>query len=161
VSAVDADLLIYDQVTHQVHHLNTTAASVWRACDGQRTVADLAVATGVSLDLVGQAVTTLDRAGLLASPLPATLRATRQSRRAFVKAGAAAGVAVPVVISMTAPIAAGVPSGQCWNLNCQIAIPQCIWVPASLPYATCLSSDQCATGGPCFQWAVNQPPPIE
>lgn len=39
---IDGDLLLFDPVTANTHHLNETAHAIWRMCDGTRTVADLA-----------------------------------------------------------------------------------------------------------------------
>ncbi|HET8634386.1 MAG TPA: PqqD family protein, partial [Gemmatimonadales bacterium] len=36
VSKTSNDLLVYDQRTHHIHHLNEAAAAIWRMCDGQR-----------------------------------------------------------------------------------------------------------------------------
>jgi hypothetical protein len=40
------EVLVYDKTAHHIHHLNASAAQVWYLCDGERTVADLAVETG-------------------------------------------------------------------------------------------------------------------
>ena len=39
---IDGDLLLFDPVTANTHHLNETAHAIWRMCDGTRTVADIA-----------------------------------------------------------------------------------------------------------------------
>lgn len=39
---IDGDLLLFDPVTANTHHLNETAHAIWRMCDGTRTVADMA-----------------------------------------------------------------------------------------------------------------------
>ncbi len=42
VQEVGEELVIHDQERRKAHRLNPTAALVWRHCDGQRSVADLA-----------------------------------------------------------------------------------------------------------------------
>ena len=85
--SVGDELVIYDERTHEAHHLSPTAAQVWRHADGERDVADLASALRLSiaaapgeevplpddaesLELVRLALVELDRAGLLARAVP-------------------------------------------------------------------------------------------
>ena len=46
VNAVGGEVLVYDRASNQIHHLNESSATVWRLCDGERTVADIARAAG-------------------------------------------------------------------------------------------------------------------
>lgn len=116
-----AEVLVYDQASSHIHHLNQTSAVIWRLCDGRRTVADLAQLSSRSLghpvseDLITEALTLLGEADLLVEPLSPTLRQTRQSRRAFLRRTAVAGgLAVPAIVSVAAPAAAGsIVSPQC------------------------------------------------
>lgn len=41
VQEMDGELLVYDMTTGKGHSLNPTSASVWKACDGSRTVGGL------------------------------------------------------------------------------------------------------------------------
>lgn len=43
------EILIYDLRSQQAHCLNATAAAIWRACDGQTTVAALAAAASAAI----------------------------------------------------------------------------------------------------------------
>ena len=42
------ELLVYDETSHQIHHLNAEAASVWRLCDGVRSIDAIARDSGMS-----------------------------------------------------------------------------------------------------------------
>jgi hypothetical protein len=131
MNEVGDEVLVYDQGRHHIHHLNGTTATVWRLCDGRRTCEDLARAataslgSAVSTDLVRIALTKLDAAHLLESPLEGDLRRTPQTRRSFMRRTAIAGaVAVPMLVSMSAPTTAGV-SFTCnqagvWPEACEI-----------------------------------------
>ncbi len=98
------EVLVYDQAVHHIHHLNATAAKVWRLCDGERTVSEIAAEAGIAEDAVKLALRTLEDAQLLDAPLATTMRGT-QSRRAFMKKAAIAGQ-IPAIVSITAPISA-------------------------------------------------------
>jgi hypothetical protein len=49
VEAVENEILIYDRRAHHAHHLNHTVAEVWRACDGTRSEAELALVVSRAL----------------------------------------------------------------------------------------------------------------
>jgi hypothetical protein len=98
------EVLVYDQAVHHIHHLNATAAKVWRLCNGERTVSEIAAEAGINVDAVKLALRTLEDAQLLDGPLPAAMRGT-QSRRAFMKKAAVAGITVPAIVSISAPLA--------------------------------------------------------
>ena len=73
VRAVDGELVILDRTRGLIHQLNTTAAFVWKKCNGERAVADIAedVATEFDVSLqtaqqdVGATVRQLADLGLL------------------------------------------------------------------------------------------------
>jgi hypothetical protein len=119
ISEVETDLLIYDRRRHRAHCLNQTAAFVWRHCDGQTTVEQLSALLRDELEAAADdqtvwlALTQLDKARLLQSPVSAPDEVAAFSRRELLRrAGlAAAGVAlVPVVSSIVAPTAYAVVS---------------------------------------------------
>lgn len=56
------EVLVYDQTVHHIHHLNATATKVWRLCDGQRTVSEIAAEAGVAEEAVKLALRTLEDA---------------------------------------------------------------------------------------------------
>ena len=41
IEEMDEELLLYRPTTHQAIHLNSTAAAIWKLCDGTRTTKDL------------------------------------------------------------------------------------------------------------------------
>jgi len=100
------EVLVYDKHRHEIHHLNQTSAVIWRLCDGRRSVSSLAHEANMDMQAVQFALTKLDEANLLESPLGAGLRVSSPSRRAFLKKAAIAGAAVPVIASISAPNAA-------------------------------------------------------
>ena len=116
--SVGNELVIYDERTHDAHHLSPTAAQVWRLADGERDVPDLASALRQSIDqspgydaatldeadsleLVRLALAELDRAGLLTRALPdLAVLGEPISRRRMLNVTAAL---LPVVASIVAP----------------------------------------------------------
>lgn len=106
------ELIVYDRDTEKVHSLNSTSALVWRHCDGETSVADLAVLLHRELDLpadedlVWLALRNLNRARLLVAPFERPGTGIRPTRRQVIqKLGLAGGLALllPVVTSITAP----------------------------------------------------------
>ena len=139
VKTVAGEVLVYDLARHRAHRLNVAAAAVWRACDGTRTLAEIAMRatsdSGLTLDgaAVGYALTQLDRAHLLAEPgLPADTH-PRMTRRDLIRRGATLAT-IPLVASVLVPTAARAasPTGSCLQES-----------------SKCSSNDQCCSGN-CF-----------
>jgi hypothetical protein len=106
-SEVGGEVLVYDQTSHHVHHLNRSSAAIWKQCDGRTAVTSIAASLGLSIDTVQVALGSLARANLLEGSVPSSLAAPIQSRRSFLrKAAIAGGVALPTIVSITAPQAA-------------------------------------------------------
>ena len=69
------EMLVYEAHRPQAHRLNSTAAVIWRNCDGRKTMQDLVAIAGAALkipateDLVEIALDQLGKAGLLESGL--------------------------------------------------------------------------------------------
>ncbi len=74
MTVVQDDLLVYDQTVHEVLHLNSVAAVIWDMCDGTRTIADIAFATGHDPDVVIATLEMLATSSLLENPLPDAFR---------------------------------------------------------------------------------------
>lgn len=115
VEAVGEELLLYDQDSHTAHCLSPVAACVWRYCDGEHDLAELAQLAGVSEDLVADALYELREKDLLdaepqlmQSTIPGESR--RQAIGRIARYGAAA--AVPFVVSATAATPAMASSGE-------------------------------------------------
>jgi hypothetical protein len=118
--SIEDELLVYDGTTHQGHSLNRVAAAIWRRCDGQTSVPELARLVSVELgtsateEVVWHALGQLSDAFLLEEPPDAHLQARSLSRRELVeRLAAAAGLTLAVVTSMPIPAAAqaGSPGG--------------------------------------------------
>lgn len=101
------DLIVFDQVTNQLHTLPAAIAAVWNECTGSRSTAHLAQATNLSVDEVVAAVDQLSRAGLLMEPVSTN---SRHDRRKLLR-GAVVGAAI---VSVTVPSAAAQASTACW-----------------------------------------------
>jgi hypothetical protein len=111
---VGDEVVVYDEQTHQAHHLNRTASLVWRLANGRRSVGEMANVLHKVLDVpddedfVRLGLAELDKAGLLAHPLPAAGQPI--SRRELF--GVAAAL-LPLVVSIVAPTPA-----MAGTLNC-------------------------------------------
>lgn len=106
------EVLVYDLKRHKAHCLNQTAALVWKHCDGQNSVADIAtlmqgdLSTSVDEATVWLAVERLGKANLLAERITPPAGSPRLSRRdAMRRIGLGAALAVPVVMTVIAPTA--------------------------------------------------------
>src|SRR5439155_22958956 len=105
-------LMVYDQDRHEAHSLNQTAALVWRHCDGQTGVPELATLLQQELKLPAEeavvwlALDRLEKAHLLQERLLRSREAAGMSRRAVIrKLGLAGGLValLPLVDSLNAP----------------------------------------------------------
>jgi hypothetical protein len=112
VQELGDEVLVYDLDRHRAHCLNAAAALVWRRCDGETSLAEIAAALERDLRLpadeaiVSHALDRLDRAHLLASAPAAGTMLRRMSRRDLAsRTGLAMGATLllPVVISIVAP----------------------------------------------------------
>jgi hypothetical protein len=113
---VGEELLLYDQNSHTAHCLSPIAARLWRHCDGERDLAELAVLAGASEGLVADALHELRGKDLLdadprlmQSPVPGESRREAIGRVARYGAAAAAG---SMVVSATAATPAMAASGK-------------------------------------------------
>ena len=99
------EVVVYDTERHHAHTLNRIAALVWKACDGERTVADIARVVGGELGapvderVVWLAVQSLSEKRLLSGAL--SHRWLPLTRRELVQLGGLA--ALPVIASVVVP----------------------------------------------------------
>ncbi|MGA9285530.1 MAG: PqqD family protein [Solirubrobacteraceae bacterium] len=113
---VGEELLLYDQESHTAHCLSPTAACVWRHCDGERDVSELAELAGASKDLVADALYELREKDLLdveQAPMQSTIPG--ESRREVIGRVArygAAAAAGSLIVSATAATPAMASSGE-------------------------------------------------
>jgi hypothetical protein len=105
VRELGEETLVYDLATHRASCLNQGAAEVFRACNGRRSVAEIATMAGKRL---GQKVTAayvqialdrLSRSGLV----EAAPRIASKRRRETLKRLAAAALVLPAITSVLAP----------------------------------------------------------
>jgi hypothetical protein len=104
------ELLVYDLARHKAYCLNRMARQVFRHCDGDTTVHDMAVRIGETLGTrvdeqsVRLGLLRLEKAHLLEHPVGLTLRTSR--REALRNLGRAAAAVVPLVTAISVPTSA-------------------------------------------------------
>lgn len=117
VQTVGDELIVYDQRANKAYLLNPSANAVWQACDGKRTVLQIAAYLNSESPTSEQAVWYAlgQFSELLDEPVMLPQRMVGITRRGFLKmSGAvAAGVAVPSVIKMASPTPAQAASSVC------------------------------------------------
>lgn len=145
------EVLVYDLKTHKAHCLNQTAATVWKYCDGQATVAEIVMQLKNDLNLtideatVWLAVERLSRADLLVARIVASPKNSRLGRReAIRRLGLGTAITVPMVMSVIAPTA----QAACSITNNGATCTGTLGVGSSgvVPDTICCS--QCCTGRP-------------
>jgi hypothetical protein len=143
VQGMPDEVLVYDLDTNKAYCLNSSAALVWRSCDGTRSSAEIALefersgAGKVSEDFVWLALDQLQENQLLDNEV--TPRFTGQSRRQVLKTiGLASIVAVPVIASLVAP------KNALASVSCG-----CINPGACLTQTSCPSTVNCNGSGVC------------
>ena len=141
------ETLVYDLESDKAHCLNSTAALVWKNCDGRATVADIAhllgqpTQTADDESVVWLALDQLEKFQLLQSPVMKPANVAALNRRDWVRKVGLAALALPVIISIAAPAAH--------------AQASCVNPGGRAPGAACGSNNQCCTGvccgttGPC------------
>ncbi len=117
VKELDAELMVYDETSKRAHCLNSTAASVWRTCAGNTTVASMAARlgadAGASVDeyIVLFALSGLGDRDLLERPVQALGRGALSRRQVLARLGVTAGILLPMITSIVAPTSAAAQSG--------------------------------------------------
>lgn len=163
VEELGDELLVYDLKRDEAHSLGAVAATVWKACDGETTVDQLASELGLGRDAVAEAVDGLSTCNLLDEG-PEAEEASKLTRRGLslkaVKLGAAA-TAAPLIVSIAAPTAAMAVTeafcqgivvsrkgcGDCHKYGCCCCEPPGGVVPGSKPcHADCITQPACNTG---------------
>jgi hypothetical protein len=108
VQQLGDETLVYDLSRHKAHCLNATAATIWRQCDGNQTVADIARHAGADLDVpcddavVLYALAHLQKNHLLEGRISADLNVSLK-RRAALRTLALGGLALPLIASIPSP----------------------------------------------------------
>ena len=111
------ELLVYDLERHKAYCLNRVAMQVYRHCDGETTIQDMALRIGNALGMpvderaVRLGLVRLERAHLLDSPVAQILHVSR--REMLRKLGRAAAVVGPLVTAITVPTSAQAQATGC------------------------------------------------
>lgn len=136
VKEADGELLVYDLQNDTAHCLNSTAALVWKHCDGRNTVDEIAELVGrqmktiVDERLVWLALDDLGKFNLLDDEVVKPVNLAGLNRRQLIRNVSLAALALPVILSMAAPTAQA--QGSCRP-----------------PGAACGSNNQCCTSQCC------------
>src|SRR5277367_4563699 len=117
VKKIDDETLVYEVSRHAATCLNEFAARVWRECDGEKSVADIAAALGDGERAVWLALHQLNKSKLLVEEiaLPPDMRTGKTRRQIAGQLGLGAAVAaVSSIVMTTAAHASCVPAfGTC------------------------------------------------
>jgi Coenzyme PQQ synthesis protein D (PqqD) len=152
VKELPDEILVYDLERHKAHCLNPAAAAVFKSCNGDRTVADLARILRRELGApadeawVYLALARLGRARLLEERVSAPRALGGITRRQLLKkAGVGMAAALPLVTSIVAPTPASAAATciQC----CSVAGSD--GKPCGNPIALCTGFCTCS-GGFCL-----------
>jgi hypothetical protein len=145
VQEVPDEVLVYDLDSNKAHCLNQSAAIIWRSCDGNNSVTDIAklvenqAGGKVTEDFVWLAIDQLSENNLLEKEI--TSNFVGQSRREVIKKiGLATMVAIPVIASLVAPPSALAAQSCNCNNPSQCGTP---------PNLTCASTVNCNGVGIC------------
>ena len=109
VQDVETETLLYDERTHKAWCLNRSSACVWRQCNGQNTVEQIAALVATELgspvteDLVLLTLDELREKGLLEADTAEVLPQGISRREMMGKIGLTAAALLPVVAALTAP----------------------------------------------------------
>ena len=124
VREIDGETLVYDRSRDAASCLNEFAARVWRECDGETSVAEIAAALGEDERAVWLALHQLTKAQLLTEAIafPPDMSAAKSRREIGARLGLGAAA---VVASIVAPMPAQAASG------CGMAGSRC--TPAEFP----------------------------
>lgn len=149
VQELPDEMLVYDLSRHKAHCLNRTAALIWRHCDGQTTVAEMAtllqreVKFPVDEAVVWLAVDRLGKAHLLRERVIPPAGAPGLSRREVMRKLALVGglsILLPVVSSIVAPTAAQ--AASCIErVACEALTPPCPGTPVCNRPGKCCKAD--------------------
>ncbi len=125
------EVLIYDLDANKAHCLNDTSVTVWKACDGKNTVADIVevlekhTRSKVNENLVWLAIDQLNERNLLSGSIPQKF-AGKTRREIIMTIGLASVMALPIVSSLVAPQAI-------YAQSCSGTVANCIGCPQGTP----------------------------
>ena len=101
VREIDGETLIYDRSRDAASCLNEFAAKVWRECDGETSVADIAAGLGEDESAVWLALHQLTKAQLLTEAIafPADMSAAKSRREVGARLGLGAAAFVTSIVA--------------------------------------------------------------
>ncbi len=108
---IPGELLVYDLKRHKAFCLNDTAATIWKNCNGKRTVADLAAQvekdqhTPVDEKVIWLALDQFEKSHLLQAKTVRPINLPPISRRSLIRAGIITAITLPIVTMIAAPTA--------------------------------------------------------
>jgi hypothetical protein len=117
VRELDGETLVYDERSHRAHCLNPVAALVWRSCDGETSVEQIARRVAAELGgpasdpIVWLALRRLRAAGLVAGEWESPRGISRRHVARQLGLTGAMAALLPVVASILAPTPAMAASG--------------------------------------------------
>ncbi len=137
VQEVPDEVLVYDLETNKAHCLNQSAAMIWKSCDGNNSVSEIAklveaqAGDKVSEDFVWLAIDQLSENNLLEQQL--TPGFAGQSRREVIKKiGLASMIAIPVIASLVAPQSVLAASSCACSSPAQCGLPESAGCPSTV-----------------------------
>lgn len=143
VQEVPDEVLVYDLESNKAHCLNHSAAMIWKSCDGNTSVSEIAklvetqAGGKVTEDFVWLAIDQLSENNLLETQIRSGFEGTSR-REAIKKIGLASMIAIPVIASLVAPQSAMA------AVSCA-----CVNPGACLTQTTCPSQNNCNGLGIC------------
>ena len=107
----EGELLIYDSALDKAHCLNSSAAKIWKLCDGRTTISEMSVSIsrslGVPVDdtVIHSGLKQLSMRALLAEAGNVPIGAVDTSRRSLALKLGIGVLLLPVITSISAPTA--------------------------------------------------------
>jgi Coenzyme PQQ synthesis protein D (PqqD) len=147
VKELPEEVLVYDLERHRAHCLNPAAAAVFKSCDGERTVGEIARIlrreTGAPADeaWVHLALDRLEKAHLLEERSAPSAGRGVSRRDVLKKAGVGLAAALPLVTSIVAPTPVEA-AATC--VECCSGKPD--GTPCANPIALCSGTCSCQSG---------------
>ncbi len=135
IRELEGEALVYDQERGKALCLNQTAALVWKHCDGQTTIPQIAqlmekeLSTPVAVDAVWFALTRLDKMHLLKEKVELPSAMAGMSRRDFSRrVGLGAALAIPVIVALSSSASATtcLPAGSACSSGAQCCSGICV-----------------------------------
>jgi hypothetical protein len=130
------ETLVYDRENDKAHCLNQTAARIWKNCDGNRTVSELAAllaaetSSTVPDEVVWLALDQLEKFDLLDDAPKMSFQFAGMNRRELVRRIGLGALALPLIISINAPTAQAqgskLPPGSCCTTNADCTSNSCV-----------------------------------